>query len=192
MGANMNREDIKKDLKKVLSGKRYEHTLGVEYTASCLAMRYGADMEKARMAGLLHDCAKSLSSKDKLVYCKKFGMPVSEYEKKNPELLHAKLGACFANTKYGISDPKILSAITWHTTGKPDMSLLDKIVFIADYMEPNRNQAPDLAEVRRLAFEDLDQCLFLILKDTIEYLAGKKSVTDPMTQRTYEYYKEIL
>lgn len=192
MGANMNREDIKKDLKKVLSGKRYEHTLGVEYTASCLAMRYGADMEKARMAGLLHDCAKSLSSKDKLVYCKKFGMPVSEYEKKNPELLHAKLGACFANTKYGISDPEILSAITWHTTGKPDMSLLDKIVFIADYMEPNRNQAPDLAEVRRLAFEDLDQCLFLILKDTIEYLAGKKSVTDPMTQRTYEYYKEIL
>lgn len=192
MGANMNREDIKKDLKKVLSGKRYEHTLGVEYTASCLAMCYDADMEKARMAGLLHDCAKSLSSKDKLVYCKKFGMPVSEYEKKNPELLHAKLGACFANTKYGISDPEILSAITWHTTGKPDMSLLDKIVFIADYMEPNRNQAPDLAEVRRLAFEDLDQCLFLILKDTIEYLAGKKSVTDPMTQRTYEYYKEIL
>ena len=192
MGANMNREDIKKDLKKVLSGKRYEHTLGVEYTASCLAMCYDADMEKARMACLLHDCAKSLSSKDKLVYCKKFGMPVSEYEKKNPELLHAKLGACFANTKYGISDPEILSAITWHTTGKPDMSLLDKIVFIADYMEPNRNQAPDLAEVRRLAFEDLDQCLFLILKDTIEYLAGKKSVTDPMTQRTYEYYKEIL
>ena len=72
------------------------------------------------------------------------------------------------------------------------MSLLDKIVFIADYMEPNRNQAPDLQEVRKLAFRDLDQCLFLILKDTIEYLEGKKSVTDPMTQKTYEYYQEML
>lgn len=192
MGAKMNREEIKRDLKKILSGKRYEHTLGVEYTASCLAMRYGADMEKARMAGLLHDCAKSISSEDKLEYCKKYGMPVSEYEQKNPELLHAKLGACFANTKYGVSDPEILSAITWHTTGKPDMSLLDKIVFIADYMEPNRNQATDLPEVRKLAFQDLDQCLFLILKDTIAYLAGKKCVTDPMTQKTYEYYQEML
>lgn len=192
MGAKMNREEIKKDLKTVLPGKRYEHTLGVEYTASCLAMCYGADMEKARMAGLLHDCAKSISAEDKLEYCKKFGMPVSEYEQKNPELLHAKLGACFANIKYGVSDPEILSAITWHTTGKPGMSLLDKIVFIADYMEPNRNQAPDLQEVRKLAFRDLDQCLFLILKDTIEYLEGKKSVTDPMTQKTYEYYQEML
>lgn len=192
MGAVMNREDIKKDLKKVLSGKRYEHTLGVEYTASCLAMRYGADMEKARMAGLLHDCAKALSSEDKLNYCEQFGMPVSEYERKNPELLHAKLGACFANMKYGVSDPEILSAITWHTTGKPDMALLDKIVFVADYMEPNRNQAPDLQKVRKLAFQDLDQCLFLILKDTIEYLEGKKSVTDPMTQKTYDYYQEML
>ena len=131
-------------------------------------------------------------SEEKLEYCKKFGMPVSEYERKNPELLHAKLGACFANTKYGISDPEILSAITWHTTGKPDMDLLDKIVFVADYMEPNRNQAPDLAEVRKLAFQNLDQCLFLILKDTIDYLAGKKSVTDPMTQRTYDYYEKEL
>ena len=192
MGDQMNRDEIKKDLKNILSGKRYEHTLGVEYTSACLAMRYGADMEKARMAGLLHDCAKSLSSEEKLEYCKKFGMPVSEYERKNPELLHAKLGACFANTKYGISDPEILSAITWHTTGKPDMDLLDKIVFVADYMEPNRNQVPDLAEVRKLAFQNLDQCLFLILKDTIDYLAGKKSVTDPMTQRTYDYYEKEL
>lgn len=185
----MNREEIKKDLKKLLSEKRYEHTLGVEYTAACLALRYGADMEKARMAGLLHDCAKYLTAEEKLFYSKKYGMPVSEYEKKNPELLHAKLGACFAYAKYGVSDPDILSAITWHTTGKPDMSLLDKIIYVADYMEPNRNQAPDLKEVRAFAFEDIDACLCLILKDSVEYLSTKKTAADPMTQKTWEYYR---
>ena len=92
----MNREEIKKDLKNLLSEKRYEHTLGVEYTSACLAMRYGADMEKAALAGLLHDCAKYLSGEQKISWCRQYGMPVSEYEQKNPELLHAKLGACFA------------------------------------------------------------------------------------------------
>ena len=169
----MTREEIRKDLKNLLSEKRFEHTLGVEYTSACLAMRYGADMEKARMAGLLHDCAKYLSAEDKIAYSKRYGMPISKYEKKNPELLHAKLGACFANVKYGIADPEILSAITWHTTGKPDMSLLDKIVYVADYLEPNRNQAPNLAEVRELAFKDLDECLCQILEDSIKYLSNK-------------------
>lgn len=181
--------EIKKELEKVLPLKRYEHTLGVEYTASCLAMRYGADMDKARLAGLLHDCAKHLSSEKKIECCAKYGMFVSEYEKKNPELLHAKLGACFANDLYGIDDPEILSAITWHTTGKPNMSLIDKIIYIADYIEPNRNNAPNLSKVRELAFSDIDQCLYQILSDSITYLAHKKSVTDPMTKQTYEYYK---
>ena len=76
----MNREEIKKDLKNLLSEKRFEHTLGVEYTSACLAMRYGADMEKARMAGLLHDCAKYLSAEDKISCSKKYGMPISDYE----------------------------------------------------------------------------------------------------------------
>ncbi len=182
--------EIKKSLEKVLSSKRYEHTLGVEYTASCLAMRHGADLEKARIAGLLHDCAKYLSSDQKIESARKYGMFVSEYEKKNPELLHAKLGACFAHDVYGIEDPEILSAITWHTTGKPDMALLDKIIYIADYIEPNRNQAPNLRTVRKLAFSDLDQCLYQILEDSVIYLAHKKSVTDPMTEQTYQYYKK--
>ena len=182
-------QKIKEDLKTKLSPKRYEHTMGVEYTSTCLAMRYNADIEKARIAGLLHDCAKYLSSEDKLSQCEHFGIPVSDYERKNPELLHAKLGACFANELYGVTDPEVLSAIIWHTTGCPDMSLLDKIVFVADYMEANRNQAEDLPEVRALAFKNLDACLLLILEDTIAYLARKKSVTDPMTQKTFDYYK---
>ena len=180
----------KENLKKKLSSKRYEHTIGVEYTSTCLAMRYGVDIEKARIAGLLHDCAKYLSSEDKISKCESYGIPVSDYERKNPELLHAKLGACFANEIYGVTDSEILSAIIWHTTGCPDMSLLDKIVFIADYIEANRDKAEDLPKVRELAFKDIDACLLLILEDTIAYLARKKSVTDPMTQKTYDYYKE--
>ncbi|MCI6858937.1 MAG: bis(5'-nucleosyl)-tetraphosphatase (symmetrical) YqeK [Eubacterium sp.] len=185
----MSIKEIKEDLKRKLSPKRYEHTLGVEYTAACLALRYGADMEKARLAGLLHDCAKYLSAKDKVSACENYGIPISDYERKNPELLHAKLGACFANEIYGVTDPEILSAITWHTTGCPSMSVMEKIIFIADYIEPNRNQAEDLPIVRPMAFKDLDACLLRILEDTIDYLAGKKSVTDPMTQKTFEYYK---
>ena len=183
-------QKIKENLKKKLSSKRYEHTIGVEYTSTCLAMRYGVDIEKARIAGLLHDCAKYLSSEDKISKCESYGIPVSDYERKNPELLHAKLGACFANEIYGVTDSEILSAIIWHTTGCPDMSLLDKIVFIADYIEANRDKAEDLPKVRELAFKDIDACLLLILEDTIAYLARKKSVTDPMTQKTYDYYKE--
>ncbi len=187
----MKREKIMNAIRKSLPSRRFEHTLGVTYTAACLAMRYGEDIEKARIAGLLHDSAKYMSSKEKIQTCLKNGLSVSEYEEKNPELLHAKLGAYLAREEYGISDPEILSAITWHTTGKPDMTLLEKILYIADYMEPNRDQAPNLPEVRRLAFLDLDECLFLILKDSVSYLASRNIIIDPMTQTTYEYYKAL-
>ncbi len=187
----MKREKIMNEMRKSLPARRYEHTLGVTYTAACLAMRYGADIEKARIAGLLHDSAKYMTSKEKIQTCQKNGLSVSQYEEKNPELLHAKLGAYLAESRYGISDSEILSAITWHTTGKPDMTLLEKILYIADYMEPNRDQAPNLPEVRKLAFVDLDECLFLILKDSIAYLSGRSITIDPMTQTTYEYYKAL-
>ena len=187
----MKREKIMNEMRKSLPSRRFEHTLGVTYTAACLAMRYGADIEKARIAGLLHDSAKYMSSKEKIQTCLKNGLSVSQYEEKNPELLHAKLGAYLAENRYGISDPEILSAITWHTTGRPDMTLLEKILYIADYMEPNRDQAPNLPEVRKLAFVDLDECLFLILKDSITYLSGRSITIDPMTQTTYDYYNAL-
>lgn len=183
-------QEMKRILKGDMPEKRYEHTLGVEYTAICLAMRYGADQEKARIAGLLHDCAKSAPQKVRL--CEEAGISVTECERENPELLHAKLGAHMARERYHIEDEEILSAIRWHTTGKPDMSLLDKIVFIADYMEPNRNHAPNLPEVRKLAFVDLDACLLTILKDMVSYLKESSLTTDPMTQTTYEYYRSVL
>ena len=188
--AIMTRIEIKKKLKEILSPKRYEHTLGVEYTAATLAMRYGADMDKALMAGLLHDCAKQVPTAEKLEACRHFQLPVSVYEQQNPELLHAKLGAAYARAYYGIEDEEILSAITWHTTGRPGMTLLDKILYVADFMEPNRDQASNLPEVRALAYRDLDACLFRILEDSITYLNSRDIVVDPMTQETYDYYKE--
>lgn len=186
------REEMKLILKSKMTEKRYEHTLGVEYTCACLAMRYGIDMEKAMTAGLLHDCAKHLLPEKKLQKCKKYHLPVQEFERKNPELLHAKLGAYFAEHKYGVKDSEILSAITWHTTGRPAMTMLDKIVYIADYIEPNRNQAPNLSIVRDLAFKDIDLCLLTILQDSLDYLNTKKAAIDPMTKETYDYYVNFV
>ena len=127
--------EIRKKLKKVQDKDRYEHTKGVMYTAGCLAMAYGYDMHKAMLAGLLHDCAKCIPNKKKLKMCSQHHISVSEFEQEHPFLLHAKLGAYVAKAKYDVTDENILSAITWHTTGKPEMTLLEKIVYIADYIE---------------------------------------------------------
>ena len=135
-------------MEKLQDAKRFEHTLGVEYTAAALAMRYGEDIRNARTAGLLHDCAKCLSDKKRLSICRKNKIPMTELEKKNPFLLHGKVGAYLAKQKYGIKNQDVLNAIRNHTTGRQGMSLLEKIVFIADYIEPCRKHAPNLAETR--------------------------------------------
>lgn len=182
--------EIRKRLAKVLKKERFEHTIGVMYTAASLAMRYGADMEQALTAGLLHDCGKFCSAKDQLKLCEKKGIDLTESEIAMPALIHAKLGAYLARHEYGIKDEAVLSAITYHTTGRPDMTMLEKIVYIADYIEPNRKEIPGLAEVRRLAFTDIDQAVCRSAGATTRYLeSGGKSV-DPMTIRTYNFYKK--
>lgn len=185
-------DKIKKRVQRHLDKERYEHTLGVMYTAGALAMRYEMEIEKALTAGLLHDCAKCLSSDKKIKLCEKYGLTISESEMKNPGLLHAKLGSSIAACKYDIDDSLILDAIAYHTTGRPNMTLLDKIIYIADYIEPNRTEAPNLNQVRRLAFENIDECLYMILKASLEYLETKSEVIDPMTEQTYLYYKNLL
>ncbi|MDD2355549.1 MAG: bis(5'-nucleosyl)-tetraphosphatase (symmetrical) YqeK [Lachnospiraceae bacterium] len=177
-----------KALEKELNYKRFIHTMGVAYTATALAMRYGADVDKAEMAGLLHDCAKCKSIDSMQSICRKAGASVSNAEKNNPALLHSKAGAILARTDYEIEDNEILSAIMWHTTGKPDMSLLDKIVFISDYIEPTRCTAPRLPEMREAAFRDIDEALIMILEDTLSYLKSTGCDIDLMTEETYEYY----
>ena len=181
-------QKIRKQLGKELDFKRYEHTLGVAYTAACMAMRYGCDMSKAYLAGLLHDCAKCMTHEERLTYCKKHKLEVTEYEKQNPALLHAKVGADLCCRKYDVKDEEIALAVRYHTTGRPGMTLLEKIIFIADYLEPHRNDAEDLPTVREQVFIDLDLTLCTILKDTLDYLKSSDKVIDPMTTQTYEYY----
>jgi predicted HD superfamily hydrolase involved in NAD metabolism len=191
----MEPHEIKKQLKKRLDKERYDHTLGVMYTAGCLAMAYSdadhVSMEQAMLAGLLHDCAKCYSPEEQLRLCKKNHIATTTAEKSNPGLLHAKLGAYFAEKKYGVTDANVLHAIQVHTTGAPGMNTLDKILYIADYIEPGRYKADNLPEVRRLAFVNLDETMLKILSDTLEYLEKRGGTIDPMTQLTYEYYKKM-
>ena len=183
---------MRKKVKKYLDQDRYEHTLGVMYLCASLAMRYNEDINEAMIAGLLHDCAKCIPSKKKIRLCEKYHLSISESERQNPSLLHAKLGAYLAATKYHVRDQRILDAIICHTTGKPKMTMLDKILYIADYIEPGRKEAPNLPEVRKLAFQDIDACLYLILKDSLSYLHTRNLAIDPMTEKTYLYYKNYL
>ena len=162
--------EIRKKLKKEQDKDRYEHTKGVMYTAGCLAMAYGYDMQKAML-------------------CEENDILISSVERENPFLLHAKLGALLAKTEYDVTDPLILHAIKVHTTGEPDMNILDMIIYIADYIEPNRNKAANLDRVRELAFHDLDVCMAEILHDTLVYLKKRGGNIDPTTQMTYEFYK---
>lgn len=185
-------QKIEKKLRKYLDEDRLWHTLGVMHTAAAMAMVHGMDMEKAQLAGILHDCAKCVPTKKKLKLCKENHIPVTEFEKEHPFLLHAKVGAWIAREKYGVTDPEILEAIIWHTTGKADMSVLEKIIYIADYIEPARDKAPRLSEIRRLAFQDLDRCMYEILKDTLEYLQDSPEDIDQATKKAYDYYKEYI
>lgn len=183
-------EQIQEKLNNALDEPRYEHTIGVMYTAGCMAMAYGYDISKAMLAGLLHDCAKCMSHEERLLLCKEYGVEVTSSEMENKALLHAKAGAVLAKIEYDISDIEILHAIAVHTTGEADMNMLDKIIYIADYIEPGRDKAPNLEYIRGLAYRDLDACMAQILHDTLEYLNAKGGLIDPATAEANEFYKE--
>ena len=182
--------EISRKLSKILKKNRYEHTLGVMYTAASLAMCYGGDVQKAMTAGLLHDCGKYLAAGDQIRTCKKKEIPLTESELQMPALVHAKLGAYLARHEYGIKDSDILDAITYHTTGRPDMTLLEKIVYIADYIEPNRREIPGLEQIRKIVFTDIDRAVCLSAGSTVRYLKNGGKAVDPMTINTYNFYKK--
>lgn len=182
---------FEKKLKKYLDKERFIHTQGVMYTAAALAMAHGAAMEKARLAGLLHDCAKCIPNKKKWKLCDKYHILLSECEQQNPFLIHAKLGVAIAREKYEIQDEEILSAIRWHTTGKDNMTDLEKIVYIADYIEPQRDKAPNLEWIRKVAFMDLNEGMYYILKDSLSYLGRSGRTIDPATEKAFHYYETM-
>ena len=179
-------------LKGLLKPMRYRHSLGVAYTSAALAMRYASDVEKAFLAGLLHDAAKYMSGEEYLEKAAEFGLTVSDTERLAPGLLHPRLGAVLAEQEYGVHDPDILMAIESHTTGRAGMSLLEKIVCIADYIEPLRPSLPMINELRELAFTDIDRALYLYAKRQIDFLreSGRTAI-DERTVETYRYYGKL-
>lgn len=181
---------INAKLHSVLTPKRYKHTQGVAQESIQLAKRYGADSDKAYIAGLLHDCAKCFTDEEKLVLCDKYNLVLDDILKSQPDLTHSFLGAKIAQEEYGIQDSEILDAIAYHTTGRPNMSLLEKIVFIADYIEPNREYFEGLDKVRELAYKDIDKAIIYSLESTINYNKNKKRIIHPLSIAALDYLKE--
>lgn len=163
-------EEIKKELEKKLSERRYEHSISVMNMAEELAKIYNVNVEDAKIAGLLHDNAKEMSEEEMLKYVKENNIEITEFEKKNVKILHGKIGADIAKKEYGVTD-QIAKAIEYHTVTNPNMDLLAKIVYVSDKIELTRKfDKFDLEPERKMAKIDLDKTILLILDNTTRYL----------------------
>ena len=165
----------------MMQQKRVPHVMGVEEEAVRLARRWGADPELARRAGILHDCTKYWDLAEQTAACAKYGVGLDALEQQAVKLLHSKTGACIAKYVFGQPQP-VYDAIFWHTTGKGDMTTLEKIIYVADYMEPNRD-FEGVDRLRRLAYEDLDKAMLLGLEMTIQEMEERGV---PVHTRTIE------
>ena len=172
----------------MMRAKRVPHVIGVEEEAAKLALRWGADPVLARRAGVLHDCTKYLELPEQLELCQTYGVELDELERQAVKLLHAKTGACIARAVFGEPDA-VYQAIFWHTTAKADMTTLEKILYVADYMEPNRD-FEGVERLRKLAYEDLDKALLLGVEMTIQEMEEKKRVIHPKTIQARDYLRE--
>lgn len=186
----LNLKEIESKLEKELSRKRFLHSISTKDTAIELAKIYNYNIYKAALAGLLHDCARGLNNDEILNLSKKYNLTLNNAEKSNPNLLHAKLGAIIAKEVYNVNDREILDSIECHTTGKPNMAILDKIIYIADYIEPSRTEIKNIDIIRELSKISLDKAMVEILKNTINFLKSKKRVIDTRTFDTYMFYNE--
>lgn len=171
----------------MLKPKRVAHVAGCETEAVKLAQKWGEDPENSAEAGILHDITKKLVLSDQLILCEKYGIINDKAEIENVKLLHAKTGAALARDLFGISD-EVYEAIRWHTTGKPDMNLLEKIIYMADYIEPNRD-FPGVEELRELAYKDLDKAMELGLEMSLEDIRSYGTEPYKATADAYEWYK---
>ena len=170
-----------------LKNKRIPHVLGTEQEAIRLAERYGADVEKARVAALLHDCTKKLNMEEQLELCGRYGIQLDELEQKALKLLHAKTGAAIAREVFGMPQ-EVYDAIYWHTTGKGNMTLLEKILYVADYMEPNRD-FEGVERLRELAYSDLDAAVLLGCEMSIQDIEERGQPVHFRTQEAYDWLR---
>lgn len=185
-------EHIINDLKDKMSYHRYEHSIGVMHTAACLSILYNENVEKAMLAGLLHDCTKHFSVQEHIELCKKKNVRLSEEDLKITGVLHSITAPIVAEQSYGIDDADILSAIRYHTTGCTNMSKLDKIIYIADFIEPGRRFKFDnmiLEIARKKAFAgDLNLALIYILDEIVKWLGNSGSCIHKATISARDYY----
>lgn len=170
----------------MLKPNRVAHVAGVESEAVSLARRWGEDPETAAEAGILHDITKKLSLDEQLILCDKYGIIIDNVEKSNFKLLHARTGAAVARDMFGVSDA-VYQAIRWHTTGKPDMTMLEKIIYLADYIEPNRD-FPGLERLRELSYENIDAAMALGLEMSLEDIRSYGEEPYKITAEAYEWY----
>ncbi len=178
-------------LQSALSIQRYIHTMGVVKEAKKLAKHYNADVYKCSYAGLLHDCAKDYTDDMKIRFCREYHIPVDDVMKENMDISHQFIGAEVAKREYLVEDTEIINAIKYHTTGRADMYITEKIVFIADYIEEGRKKFDTLYEARKLAYENIDAAMKFILKSTIEYVKSRNRRLHPLSVEAYEYYKKL-
>ncbi len=168
-------------LKKSLSEYRLKHTLSVAETAVWLANRFGVDPVQAHLAGMLHDCAKGMDAPTLLQLIRTGGVSADELELSMPALLHAPAGAALAKSQYHVSDQAVLSAIRWHTTGRRNMTPLEKVVYLADMIEPGRAMYPGLNDLRECARENLDEAVYMAAAQSASYVSGRGKKLHPRT-----------
>ncbi|MBE7030818.1 MAG: HD domain-containing protein [Ruminococcaceae bacterium] len=187
----MQLEKMKEMLKTMLNEKRYAHSVAVMETAVELAERFGADVEKARIAGLLHDCAKNLSVQEMMEKCEEYSIALDAVAKQQFGLIHAFVGAKMLSPVFGVADEEIFDAVFYHTVGKPDMPILTKIIYIADGIEPHRT-FEGVEEIRTLAQQDLDRALVKQIDRTIRSVLTKGTLLHTNTVDTRNFYLHRL
>jgi len=178
-----------------INKKRMRHSKGVAYLAYCLGIHYGCNANELLIAGLVHDIAKGYSDEELLIRCEAERIDISDIERKNPQLLHAKYGAFMCRNVLNIESEDIFRAVRNHTTGRPGMSLFETIIFLSDYIEPHRTQLSEdeMNAIRALAFKDIYAAAEKVAGLTISYLksTSNSEVIDETTLNTYNWLKEI-
>lgn len=184
------------ELRSVMHLYRYEHSIGVMHTGAALAMRFGEDMEKAMLIGLLHDSTKHFSKEQHIQICKENQIELKEEDLLHPGVLHSITAPIISKSVYGIENEEVLSGIRWHTTGKANMSNLDMIAFIADFIEGGRRFKYDSAILNRaryLAFHvQLELTTAYIVHEILNWLKNSNSSIHKDTEKTDEYYRQFL
>ena len=183
----MKRDKMEYKLKKELDRQRFEHTLGVEQTARQMARVFGEDEEKAALAGLLHDCAKCMPLSQMIKAARR--ADVDPVMKESKALMHAVAGRCVAQDVYGVQDEDVLGAIRWHTTGRAGMTKLEKIIYLADVVEPTRKPYPGLEDLREACLTDLDEAMLAALRMSLAHVREQGKTLHPDTQAALDWYE---